>query len=65
MTFLPKLYRDYGVIEKPVLIITSYEELDDEEELQTINGNNNNYNVASDSKSDDKVEENLFDEDLT
>ena len=42
----------------------SYEGSDDEEEIEMVNvisNNSNNYNVVSNSKSDDEEEKNLFD----
>ena len=67
MTFLQKFYGEQSEVEKPDLAATSNEWLDDEEELKTVpvvNNKNNKYNVVSDSKSDDKDEKNLFDEDF-
>ena len=57
MTFLQKLYSEYTKIEKPILVITSYEGLDDDEELKMIPivNNNNNIDVVSDFDSDDKI----------
>ena len=54
MTFLQK---SYGV-EKPVLVMMSYEGLDHEEEFKTfpIVNNNNIVNVVSDSYRDDDIE---------
>ena len=55
VTFLQKSYKDYSKDEKPVLVMISYEGLDDEEELEMVllvNQNNNYYNAVSDSDSD-------------
>ena len=68
MTFLQKTYGAYSNVEKPVLVTTRNEGLDDDEELKIIpvvNQNNNHYNVVSnsDSKSNDKeTEKNIFDD---
>ena len=51
-----------------MLIPTSYEELDDDEKIETVLTNkqnsDNNYNVVSDSKSYDKAKESSFEEQL-
>ena len=52
VTFLQKSYRDYSKVEKPVLVTTSYEGYNEEEELETVpvmDNYNNNYNIVSDS----------------
>ena len=67
VTFLQKSYGDFNNVENHALVTISYEGLDDEEELEMvtiISENKNDYNVVSDSKSDDKSEENFFDEDI-
>ena len=51
MTFLHKSYGEYSKVEKPVLVTTSYEGLDDEEKLEKVpiissNNNNNNSNFT-------------------
>ena len=54
MTFLQKSYGQYSKVKKPVLVTTSYEGLDEDEELQTdpIISSNNNNNLDNDSNSD-------------
>ena len=54
MTFLQKFYGEYTKVEKPVLVTTSYEGSNDDEELETVLviNNNNNVNIVSDSDSD-------------
>ena len=59
----------YSKVENPVLVITNYEEQDDDDKLKTvciINQNNYN-NIVSDSHSKSDIEqagENVFDEDI-
>ena len=56
MTFLQKSYSEYSKFEKPVLVGTSYEGWDDD---------NNNVVTDSDIECDDEqAEENLFDYDI-
>ena len=53
VTFLQKSYRDYNKAENSVLVTTSYEGSDEEEELKLVplvHQNSNYYNVVSDSK---------------
>ena len=70
MSFLQKSNGDYSEIEKHVLVTTSYEGLDDNEELgmfPVVNQNNYYQNLFSDSKSEsdsDETEENAFDDDI-
>ena len=70
VTFLQKSYGKYTKVEKPVLVITSCEGSDDEEELKLfpiVNNNNNNVKVVTDSNSEDNINnnnENVFDEDI-
>ena len=62
-------YGDYNKVDKPVVVTTSYEGLDEEEEPETVHVviNNSNVNVVSDSKTDFSEEdfendnENFFD----
>ena len=51
MTFLQKSYGEYSKFEKPVVLNTSYEGSNDEEELQKVpvENNNNNVNVVTNS----------------
>ena len=50
MTFLQKFYFEYTKVEQPVVVTTSYEGLDKEEELKTVTVviNNNSINNVSD-----------------
>ena len=54
VTFLRKSYSEYSKVEKPLVLNTSYEGSDDEEELETVPADNynNNVNAFSDSKDD-------------
>ena len=66
VTFLQKSYGKFSKVEKPVLVITSYEGLDDEEELKMVPiiSNNKNSNGVSDSNNDDDTKsdnKNFFD----
>ena len=59
MTFLQKSYIEYSKVEKPVLVTTSYEGLDDEEELKmvpVVNQSNNHSNAISNFNSDSNNE---------
>ena len=49
--FLQKSYTEYTKVDKPVVVTTSYEGSDEEEELETVPVviNSNNVNVVSDS----------------
>ena len=68
--FLQKSYSNQNKVEKPVLVTTSYEGLDDEEKLkmvEIINENKNISNVVSDSDSDndnDNDNKKVFDKDI-
>ena len=74
VTFLQKSYSEYSKVDKPVVVTTSYEGLDDNEEqlktLPIVVTNNNKVNVVSDSDSDSSEEDfknnedNFFDEDI-
>ena len=73
MTFLQKPYSEYTKVNKPVVVMMSYEGSDDEEqELKTVPViiNNNNVNVVSDSDSDSSKKDfkndgnKFFDEDI-
>ena len=68
MTFWKKSYGDYSKVKKPAMVTTSYDESNDEQELETIpvinNNNINDCNVVSDLKSNDELDKNLFDEDF-
>ena len=72
MTVLQKSYSEYTQVEKPVVMITSYEGSDEEEELKTVPiiKNNNSINIVSDFDSDsseedfENSEDNFFDEDI-
>ena len=59
MTFLQKSYGEYTKVKKPVVLTTSYEWLDQEEEPKTVHvvNNNNNINVVSNSDSDSSEED--------
>ena len=59
VTFLRKSYGEYSKVEKPVVLNTSYEGSDDEEELEIVpvDNKNNDVNVVSDSDSDSSDEE--------
>ena len=50
------------------MVPTTYEESDNDEELKTVavidQNNNNDYNVISDSGSNDEVNKKLFDDDV-
>ena len=67
-TFLKKSHGDYSKVEKPVLVTTNYEGLDEEEELDmvpVVNQNKYNNNVISDSEREsyeDEAEKNLFEQ---
>ena len=54
VTFLQKSYGEYTQVEKPVVVTTSYEGSDMEEELKKVPvvNNNNSINIVSDSNSD-------------
>ena len=63
MTFLQKSYGEYSTVEKPVMVLMSYEGSDDDkvEKVPEINQNNNHYyNVFSDSKSNNKAKEHFL-----
>ena len=69
MTSLQKWYGEYSKIEKPVLITTSYEGSNDQDELKTVSmiSSNNNYNVVTNfdnlfNVKNDSI--NFFDEDI-
>ena len=69
MTFVQKSYGEYSKVKKPVLVTMSYERSDDEDELETVPiiSKNNNYNVISDSNSDNNIKNDnkiMFDEDI-
>ena len=68
MTSLQKSYRGLNNVKILVIGFVTYEGLDDEEELEmilVINQNNNNYYyLVSDSESNDKAHDNLFDENI-
>ena len=72
VTFLQKSYSEYNKVEKPVVLTTSYEGSDEEEELKTVPvvNNNNTVNVVSNSDSDSNEEDvknnkdKFFDEDI-
>ena len=59
VTFLQKSYGEYTRADKPVVVTTSYQGLDEEEELKTIPifNNNNNVNIVSDSYTDSSEED--------
>ena len=59
VTFLQKSYGEYTKVDKPVVVTTSYEGSDEEEELETVHivTNNSNVNVVSDSDSDSSEED--------
>ena len=59
VTFLQKSYGEYSKVEKPVVLNTSYEGSDDEEEheMVPVDNKNNDVNVVSDSDSDSSDEE--------
>ena len=67
MTFVQKYYNEYTKIEKHVVVTTSYEGLDKEEELEMV-PTDNNVNVVSSSKSNSSKEDfknsKFFDEDI-
>ena len=58
VTFLQKSYGEYSKVEKPVLVTTSCESSDDEEEFEMVPKINNyeNSNVVNDSISDNDSE---------
>ena len=69
MTFLQKSYSEYSKVEKPVLVTLSFEGSDEEDELKTFpiisQTNKNNHLVSnSNSDSDGKNQENIFNEDI-
>ena len=72
VTFLQESYGEYTQVEKPMVVTTSYDGLDEEEELETVSivNNNNSVNTVSDSNSDSSEEDfknskdNFFDEDV-
>ena len=73
MTFLQKSHSEYIEVDKPVVVTTSYEGMDnDEQELETVPVvvNNNSVNVVSDSDSNSSKErfkngdDNFFDNDI-
>ena len=72
VTFLQKSYGKYTKVDKPVVVTTSYEGLNEEEELKTVTLviHNNNVNVVSDSNTDSSNDDfknddkNFFDEDI-
>ena len=72
MTFLQKPYCEYTQVEKPVVVTTSYEGFDKEEELEMVPlvNINNSINIVSDSDSDSSEEDfknsedNFFDKDV-
>ena len=67
MSFLQEPYSEYNKVEKLVLVTTSSNGLDEEEELKTDPiFNYNDYNVVSDSKSesDHNSENDDFDKDI-
>ena len=72
VTFLQKSYGEYTKVEKTVVLTTSYEGSDEEEELEAVPVINSNYNINVVSNSDsDSIEEDVnnnkeifFDEDI-
>ena len=65
MIFLHTSYNKWNKVEKPVMLPLTFEGSDDDEEVEMVPTNINNYincNVVSDSESDDEVKENLFEE---
>ena len=58
MTFLQKSYSEYIQVEKLVVVTTSYEGSDKEEEheMVPVDSNNNSGNIVSDSDSDSSEE---------
>ena len=64
MTFLQKSYRDSSKVERPDMVPMSYEGSNDDEELEMVpvnnQCNNSNYNVVSDSKSNDEADKNYL-----
>ena len=72
MTFLQKSCGEYTQVEKPVVVTTSYEGSDEEEELKMVPvvNNNNSVNIVSDSNSDlsdedfENSKDNFFNEDV-
>ena len=44
MTFLNKLYGEWNKIDDSVIVLASYERLDDEDNVESIFENNNNIN---------------------
>ena len=59
MTLLQKSYGEYSKVEKPVILNTSYEGSDDEEELKIVpvDNKNNDVKVVSHSNSDSSDED--------
>ena len=57
---------DWSKVDKPVMVPTGYEGLDDDDEVETVPTNNNDdnicYNIVSGSKSNEEAKENLFEE---
>ena len=72
VTFLQKSQGEYTKVDKPLVVNTSYEGLDKEEELKRVPVvvNNNNVNIVSDSDTNSSEEDfennddNFFDEDI-
>ena len=72
VTFLPKSYGEYTQVEKPVVVTTSYEGSNKEEEFKMVPvvSNNNSINIVSNSDSDlseedfENNEDNFFNEDV-
>ena len=60
MTFLQKSYGEYSQVEKLVVVTTSYEGSDKEEELEMVPVANNNHSISdSDSNSSEEDFENI------
>ena len=67
MAFLNKSYGKWSKVDKPVMVPTSYEDNEDEDEDDRISTNNyshNNYNVVSDFDCNEETKENVLDEDV-
>ena len=70
MAFLWKSYNEHSKVEKTVMVATSYEGLDDEEELQTVpivsKINDKSYVFSGSNSNSDNYSnnENIFDEDI-
>ena len=68
MTFLNESFGEWKNIEKPTVIPVSYEGLDDKEKVKIVLAHDKDhhvyYYVVSNLKSDDEIEENIFEEQI-